>query len=208
MKREDVKELFPDATEEQVDNILNKFGEELNPLKKQLRDAESERDEAQSALATSQVDAANFKNQLDEANAKIEEGMTAEERIAAREKAADDREREFNLKSNGLDAKEIFVQAGCFEEDEIAELVEQVTSNDNEQTKARAQRIVDTVTKQREAVAKETKAALLRENPTLGDGDGAGSVGLPKNMKEFLALDYTEQLAIKEANPDILSQLK
>ena len=122
MKREEVKELFPEATEEQIDGILNKFGEELNPVKKQLKDAESERDEAQSALAASQADAAGYKTQLDEANAKLEEGMTAEERIAAREKAADDREREFNLKSNGLDAKEIFVQAGCFEEEEIAEL--------------------------------------------------------------------------------------
>lgn len=207
MKREEVKELFPDATEEQIDGILNKFGEELNPVKKQLRDAESERDEAQSALAASQADAAGYKTQLDEANAKLEEGMTAEERIAAREKAADDREREFNLKSNGLDAKEIFVQAGCFEEEEIAELVEQVTSDDVEQTKARAQRIVDTVTKQREAVAKETKAALLKGNPKLGDG-ADGNAGVPKTMKEFLALDYKEQLALKEANPDILSELK
>ena len=207
MKREEVKELFPDATEEQIDGILNKFGEELNPVKKQLRDAESERDEAQSALAASQADAAGYKTQLDEAKAKLEEGMTAEERIAALEKAADDREREFNLKSNGLDAKEIFVQAGCFEEEEIAELVEQVTSDDVEQTKARAQRIVDTVTKQREAVAKETKAALLKENPKLGDS-GDGNPGVPKTMKEFLALDYKEQLALKEANPDILSQLK
>lgn len=207
MKREEVKELFPDATEEQIDGILNKFGEELNPVKKQLKDAESERDEAQSALAASQADAAGYKTQLDEANAKLEEGMTAEERIAAREKAADDREREFNLKSNGLDAKEIFVQAGCFEEEEIAELVEQVTSDDVEQTKARAQRIVDTVTKQREAVAKETKAALLKENPKLGDG-ADGNPGVPKTMKEFLALDYKEQLALKEANPDILSELK
>lgn len=207
MKREEVKELFPDASEEQIDGILNKFGEELNPVKKQLKDVESERDEAQSALAASQADAAGYKSQLDEANAKLEEGMTAEERIAAREKAADDREREFNLKSNGLDAKEIFVQAGCFEEDEIAELVEQVTSDDAEQTKARAQRIVDTVTKQREVVAKETKAALLKENPKLGDG-GDGNPGVPKTMKEYLELPYKEQLALKEANPDILSELK
>lgn len=208
MKREEVKELFPDATDEQIDGILNKFGEELNPVKKQLKDAESERDEAQSALAASQTDAAGYKSQLDEANAKLEESMTAEERIAAREQAAEEREREFNLKSNGLDAKEIFVQAGCFEEEEIAELVEQVTGEDAEQTKARAQRIVDTVAKQREAVAKETRAALLKDNPKLGDGGDGDGAGIPKTMKEYLELPYKEQIALKEANPDILSQLK
>lgn len=207
MKREDVREQFPDATEEQVDAILNKVRDELNPLKKQLKDAESERDTAKSSLAESQASAAALQGQLDEANAKLEEGMTAEERIAAREKAAEEREREFNLKSNSLDAKEIFVQAGCFEEDEIAELVEQVTGEDAEKTKARAQRIVDTVTKQREAVAKETKDALLKTNPSLrGDGEGGG-VG-PKTRKEFLALSLKEQIALKEANPNILSELK
>ena len=207
MKREDVREQFPDATEDQVDAVLNKVRDELNPLKKQLKDAESERDTAKSSLAESQASAAALQEQLDEANAKLEEGMTAEERIAAREKAAEEREREFNLKSNSLDAKEIFVQAGCFEEDEIAELVEQVTSEDAEKTKARAQRIVDTVTKQREAVAKETKDALLKTNPSLG-GDGEGGGGAPKTRKEFLALPLKEQIALKEANPNILSELK
>ena len=207
MKREEVKGIFPDATDEQIDAILNMNGNEINPLKSQLKSAVSERDEAKAALSASQVSEAGLKTQLDEANAKLEEGMTAEERIAAREKAADEREREFNLKSNGLDAKEIFVQAGCFEEDEIAELVEQVTGDDAEQTRARAQRIVDTVAKQREAVEKETKAALLKENPKLGGGsDGDG--GAPKTMAEFLALDYKEQIALKEANPSILSELK
>ena len=206
MKREEVREIFPNATDEEITTILNKFGEELNPLKGRLKDAEAERDTAKSALAESQASSAALQGQLDEANAKLTEGMTAEERIAAREKAAEAREREFNLKSNGLDAKEIFVKAGCFEEGEIAELVEQVTGDDAEQTKARAQRIVDTVAKQREAVEKATRAALLKENPSLG-GNG-GEPGAPATMKDFLALPYEQQLQLKEANPDILSQLK
>ena len=206
MKREEVREIFPNATDDEIDGILNKFRDEINPLKSQLKEAQTERDTAKSSLAESQASAAALQGQLDEANAKLTEGMTAEERIAAREKAAEDREREFNLKSNGLDAKSIFVAADCFEEDEIAELVEQVVGEDADATKARAQRIVDTVAKQREAVEKATRAALLLDNPSLG-GSG-GEPGVPGTMKEFLALTYEQQLQLKEANPDILSQLK
>ena len=207
MKREEVREIFPNATDDEIDGILNKFRDELNPLKSQLKDAQSERDTAQAALSASQASEASYKQKLDEANATIQAGMSEEERIAQREKAAEDREREFNLKSNGLDAKEIFVAAGCFEADEIAELVEQVTSDDAEATKTKAQRIVDTVLKQREAVEKETRDTLLKGNPSLSGGDGGGG-NVPTKMEDFLKLPYKDQLALKEANPDILSQLK
>lgn len=206
MKREEVREIFPNATDEEVTNILNKFGEELNPLKKRATDAEGERDKAQADLAKAQADAAGYKSQLDDANAKIEENMTAEERIAALEKAATEREEAFNLKSNGLDAKEIFVGAGCFEPEEIAKLVEQVTTPDADQTKANAQLIVDTVAKQREAVDKAVRDELMKSNPK--PKGGGGKEGAPESMQDFLKLPYDQQLALKEANPDILSQLK
>lgn len=207
MKREEVREFFPNATDEEIDGILNKFRDELNPLKSKLKEAQGERDTAQAALTASQASEASYKQQLDEANAAIQAGMSDEERIAQREKAAEDREREFNLKSNGLDAKEIFVAAGCFEPDEIAELVAQVTGEDAEATKAKAQRIVDTVSKQREAVEKATRDALLKENPSLSGGDG-GNGNVPTKLEDFLKMPYADQLALKEANPDILSQLK
>ena len=206
MKREEVREIFPDATDEQIDAILNKNGSEINPLRSRLKTAEGERDEAQAALSASQASEASYRQQLDEANAVIQAGMSDEERIAAREKAAEDREREFTLKSNGLDAREIFVGAGCFEAEEIDALVEQVTTSDAEQTKARAQRIVDTVAKQREAVEKATRDALLKDNPNLSGGDD-GKGGVPKTKKDFMALPYDQQLSMMETNPQILSQL-
>lgn len=207
MKREEVKAIFPTATDDEVDAILNEFGKELNPLKRQLRDAQGERDDARDALAAAQADAAGLKGQLEDAQARIEAGMSDEERIAAREKAAEDREREFTLKSNGLDAKGIFVEAGCFDADEIEGLVAQVTVADADQTRERARLIVDTVVKQREAVAKQTQDDLLKANPKPVGGD-KGNGGMPTTVKEFLDLPYDRQLELKEANPGILSQLK
>ena len=207
MKRDEVLGYFPEATEEQISGILNQVGSELNPLKSRLEKAEAERDEARGALEESRASEAGYKARLDEAEAKVEEGMSAEERMAARETAADEREREFAVKSNALDAKEIFVEAGCFAEDELAELVEQVSSEDGDATRARAKRIVDTVARQREAAAKEAKDAALRGNPKLEDGGDGESAG-PATLKDFLELPLERQMALKEGNPDILSQLK
>lgn len=207
MKREEVRAIFPNATDEEVDNILNEFGKELNPLKKQLKDAEGERDTAKAALSTARANETSYKQQLEEAQAKIDAGLSDEERTAQREKAAEDREREFTLKSNGLDAKSIFVAAGCFEAEEIDSLADQVTVIDPEQTKARAKLIVDTVIRQREAAVTQTQDDLLKGNPKPQGGDKGGG-NIPTTVKEFLALDYKEQLALKEADPNILSQLK
>ena len=130
--------------------------------------------------------------------------MTAEELLQQREAAAAAKEREFTMKANALDAKTIFVGAGCFEAAEIDQLVEQVTTEDAEVTKQFAQRIVDTVAKQRELVEKATKDAMLKSNPSL-DGNQGG--GIPTTVKDFLALPYDKQLELKKADPNIISKL-
>lgn len=204
MKREEVTELFPGATDEQVDAILNKFAGELNPLKRSLKDATSKLDEANASLEATKASEAGLKSQLEDATAKIQAGMTAEELLAQREKEAEAREREFLLKSNGLDAKALFVEAGVFDEEDIGALVAQVVSDDAEQTTERAKRIVETVLRQRKAVEEATREELMRANPK---PKGASGVDTPMKRADFLSLPYTEQLAMKEANPDILSQL-
>ena len=131
--------------------------------------------------------------------------MTDEERIAQRERAAEEREREFLLKSNGLDAREIFVQAGCFDAESIDALVGQVVCDDAERTRAAASLIVGTVAKQREAVEKATKDALLKDNPKLSGAQGGGE---PATVEEFLKLPYDQQISMKQADPSLISRLK
>lgn len=210
MKRDEVSAIFPEATKEQIDAILNGIGSELNPLKANLKAAEAARDENAAALAKAQGEAVDFKSQLDaataqlgEATAKLQEGMSAEELLKQREDAAAAKEREYTMKANALDAKAIFVGAGCFDAEEIDQLVEQVTTDSADATKQFAQRIVDTVAKQREAVEKATKDALLKSNPKLEGGEG----GSPATLKEFLDLPYETQLKLKQADPAIISKL-
>lgn len=204
MKREDVRKIFPDATDEQVNDILNGIRDELNPLKSDLKAAQGERDAAQSALAEAQQQGSSLQEQLAAAQAQLDERMTDEERIAKREEAAAAKEREFTMRSNALDARQIFVQSGFLDADTVDKLVEQVTSIDAESTRGHAETLVAAIKAQREAVEKQTKDALLKKNPKLG---GEGGDGAPGTMKEFLALPLSEQVALKQANPNILKEL-
>lgn len=205
MKREEVKAIFPDATDEQVDNILNKVGEGLNPLKASLDDASAKRDQYATDLATAQANVASLTQQLEEANKKVNEGMSAEELLAQREKAAADKEREFLIKSNSLDARTLFVDANCFDAEDIDKLVKQVTTEDAKATKAFAQQIIDATKKVVENAQATLKDELLKTNPKNEGGQGGGT---PTTKKEFMALPYEQQLEMKANDPTILTRLK
>lgn len=199
MKRDDVRKVFPEATDEQIDAILNGIGAELNPLKAQLEDATGRLGEATSSLASLKASEATLKAQLEEANGRLQQGMSAEELLAAREKAAEEREREFTLKSNGLEAKSMFVEAG-FSAEDIEAVLPLVVGEDGDATKAAAKAIIDLDAKRREAVEQSTKDALLKANPTL---TGAGSGGAV-SKEEFDKLPYAEKVKLVEENPELL----
>lgn len=199
MKRDDVRKVFPEATDEQIDAILNGIGAELNPLKAQLEDATGRLGEATSSLASLKASEATLKAQLEEANGRLQQGMSAEELLAAREKAAEEREREFTLKSNGLEAKSMFVEAG-FSAEDIEAVLPLVVSEDGDATKAAAKALIGLDAKRREAVEQSTKDALLKANPTL---TGAGSGGAV-SKEEFDKLPYAEKVKLVEENPELL----
>ena len=199
MKRDDVRKVFPEATDEQIDAILNGIGAELNPLKAQLEDATGRLGEATSSLASLKASEATLKAQLEEANGRLQQGMSAEELLAAREKAAEEREREFTLKSNGLEAKSMFVEAG-FSAEDIEAVLPLVVSEDGDATKAAAKTLIGLDANRRDAVEQSTKDALLKANPTL---TGAGSGGAV-SKEEFDKLPYAEKVKLVEENPELL----
>jgi hypothetical protein len=202
MKRDDIRAIFPDASDEDIDKLLGKHHAELNPLKSQLRDAADGLSTTQAELEGLKAKEADYLEQLGEAQKRIEAGMTAEELLAEKEARAAEREREFLLKSNGLDAKGIFVAAGI-DADSIDALVAQVTVEDPDRTKASAQLIVDTIAKQAKAAEAAAKDALLKGNPK-PQGSGGKAIA---TWDDFAKLPVAEQLAMKQANPNIVSEL-
>lgn len=202
MKREDVTKIFPEATEEQVSAVLNAIGGEINPLKANVTKLTNQLITANDGLAASQASEAGLNAKVAELTKQLEGHMSEEERIAAREKAAADREREFALKSAELEARAVFVAAG-FSPEDVEALLPRVISEDAEASKAAAQTLVEFDARRRKAVEDETKDALLKGNPRAEGNEGKGTL----TKEDFLKLSYSEQVQMRAENPDILGQL-
>lgn len=202
MKRDEVRRIFPDATDEQVDAVLNGIAAELNPLKSSVSDLTGRLSTAEGALSASQASEAGLKGQVADLTARVQAGMSAEELLAERERAAAQREREFLLKSNELDAKAIFVQAG-FSDEDMADLLPRVVSEDGDATRAAAASLVAFDKRRREGAEKSARAAMLGENPRIGGAAGGGMT-----RESFDRLSFEEQMKAVADNPGLLKTLE
>ena len=201
MKREDIKAILPDATDEQIDSILNQHGSELNAVKAQLTSAQQAATEAQAQhTAALNEQKTEYERQIAELTQKVQAGMSEEERLQAAVEAANQEKAAFKLKSNTLDAKTVFVAAGLTEE-EYTPLLDQVVVDDGEKTKANAETIVALLAKQKEVVETATKDAVLKGNPSPG-----GSAGESKVTKEaFDKMSPSEMIKLKAENPELVA---
>lgn len=159
MTREQIKEQFPDATDEQITAILNINGTDLTAAKKNNVDPK--------VLKQLQEDSAAYKK-LQEA------GLTDEEKI---QKALDDAaasKADFQKKSNRLDVEKILVGAGLTEDD-YKDLIDGLVSEDAAASKALATNLATMLTKQKEAAVQKTKEELM--DGTKGGSGGTGGSG-------------------------------
>jgi septal ring factor EnvC (AmiA/AmiB activator) len=203
MRREDVKGIFPDATDEQIDAILNSYHADTNTAKKELKTNEATLGSLKEQLSTTNSELAKYKQIADELQVKVEKSMSAEELLAQREQEAAQKEQEYAIRVNTLDAREIFQKAGL-SVDDCDGLISQVVSADADKTKALAQQIADLTVKQRELVEKQTKDDLVKSNPK---PEGAGTTNTSISKDDFLKLTTNEQLKMMDDNPNILAEL-
>lgn len=156
MTREQIKEQFPDATEEQITAILNINGADLTKAKKNNVDPK--------VLKQLQEDSAAYKK-LQEAD------LTDAEKIQKALKDAAESKIEFEKKSNRLDVEKILVGAGLTEED-YKDLIDGLVSEDTEASKTLATNLANMLTKQKEAAVQKTKEELMDGTRIPGnDGD-------------------------------------
>ncbi|MBD5545858.1 MAG: hypothetical protein HDQ97_00375 [Lachnospiraceae bacterium] len=158
MTREQIKEQFPDATEEQITAILNINGTDLTEAKKKNVDPK--------VLKQLQDDSAAYKK-LQEA------GLTDEEKI---QKALDDAAAskiDFQKKSNRLEVEKILVAAGLTEDD-YKDVIDGLVSEDAEKSKNLATNLAAMLSKQKESAVQKTKEELM--DGTKG-GNGGGTDG-------------------------------
>lgn len=199
MKRSEVEAIFPDATKEQIDEILDAMGKEINPLKSKLEKAEEKSSTFEEKFKKATEENEGFEDKLKELTQKLQEGMSAEEKLEALQKEMEDKAEEFQIKSNTLDAKTILSEGGLSAE-EIEALIPQIVTTDTEATNNLAKSFVDVIGKQKESIIEQTKADILKGNPTLGGAGGSQSL----TKEAFDKLTYSEQIEILENNPELI----
>lgn len=155
MTREQVKELFPDATEEQIKGLLNINGADIEGAKKDNVDPKE--------LKRLQGIETEY-NKLKDAD------LTDAEKIQKALQDAEASKLEFTKKSNRLDVEKILVGAGLTEED-YKDLIDTLVSDDAEKSKAAATAFAGLVSKQKEAAVQKTKEEMMDGTQT-PDGDG------------------------------------
>lgn len=163
MTREQIKEQFPDATDDQITAILNINGGDLAAAKKnnidqkelkRLQEIETEYSKLKDADLT---DAEKIQKALDEA---------AEIKV------------NYTKKSNKLEAEKILVGAGLTEED-YKDLIDGLVSEDCERTKTMSSSLASLLSKQKEATVQKVKEDLMDATKIPG-GSGSGD---PKDEK-------------------------
>lgn len=158
MTREQIKEQFPDATDEQITAILNINGTDITAAKKNNVDPKE--------LKRLQGIEVEYKK-LQDAD------LTDAEKIQKALKDAADSKKDYEKKANKLDAEKILVAAGLTEED-YKDLIDGIVSDDAEATKAMATNISNLIKNQKDSAIKKTKEELMDGTNTPG-GSGGGS---------------------------------
>lgn len=158
MTREQIKEQFPDATDEQITAILNINGTDITAAKKNNIDPKE--------LKRLQGIEVEYKK-LQDAD------LTDAEKIQKALKDAADSKKDYEKKVNKLDAEKILVAAGLTEED-YKDLIDGIVSEDVEATKTMATNLSTLIKNQKDSAIKKTKEELMDGTNTPG-GSGGGS---------------------------------
>lgn len=158
MTRDQIKEQFPDATDEQITAILNINGTDITAAKKNNIDPKE--------LKRLQGIEVEYKK-LQDAD------LTDAEKIQKALKDAADSKKDYEKKVNKLDAEKILVAAGLTEED-YKDLIDGIVSEDAEATKTMATNFANLIKSQKDSAIKKTREELMDGTNTPG-GSGGGS---------------------------------
>ena len=175
MKREDIKKLFPEATEEQITNILNQHNSEVQGEK--------------TKSATDKAELERLKAVETELQVEKDKNLTAEQKL---QKALDDANVEkskFLKETSRLAVKAKLAETGLKEED-YKDILDSFVTEDSEKSVASANAFTALMAKQKADIETQTREKILDE--TKNPGGGAGGGGDTKSASEKLASDIMQ----------------
>lgn len=193
MKRDEVRKLIENITDEQLDALMNLNGEAVSAERSKAKALQQKLDEANDLLAAA----------AKENEAKAKESMTIEERMRAMEESYAAKERELAMKQNTLAAREILAGAGLAEND-WADLVSAIVTEDGDATSARANALSALISAQRENAKNALKKELLDDMPSPA-GSTASNNSVTKD--QLKAMSYEQAESLFNSSPDVYKQL-
>lgn len=176
MTREDITGLFPDATKEQIDALLNKNSADIGKAKKVPSDYEALKEKA-------------------EKYDKLEEGkLSDEEKTRKALEEAEEIKKQAKLELNAVKARAVFTQAG-FSKEEIDKIIGNVLSEDEQKTIDSANDLAAIFKQREESVTEKVKTELYKNDPKPQGGEGQTGAGETKSKAEEVALKLAERSA-------------
>lgn len=185
MTREELKEIMPDITDEQITAFLNKHHEELNAsADEKLKNAKAALADATKARKTAEKELKELK----------ESHLSDDEKLQKALEEAEASKADYAKKLNRLEVEKLFVDAGITSE-YYEPIIDSVVTDDAEESKKLAGSFVDVMKSQKEATEKALREELSiapKPHAAGGKDDGGGDGGKP-------ALTAAEQVAQKLA---------
>ncbi len=186
MTREDITGLFPDATKEQIDTLLNKNSADIGKAKKEK--------EPPSDYETLKEKAEKYD--------KLEEGkLSDEEKTKKALEEAKNLKKQAKIELNAVKARSVFTQAG-FSNEEIDKLIGNVLNEDEQKTIDGANDLAAIFKQHEESVMEKVKTELYKNDPKPQGGEGQPRAGETKSKAEEVA----EKLAERSASATGASQ--
>jgi hypothetical protein len=183
MTREQAKKIFPDATDTQINDLLDIHSTDIGKAKTGLGALQAEIDR----LKPIETEYEKLKGA----------SMTEQEKLQKQLEAAELAEKSYKKMTNRLTAEKLFVGEGLKEAD-YSELLDNIVSDNSELTAKTAAGLVGLLKAQKAATEKAVKEELMRSNPRPpAGGGGNGAV----DKKAFDAMSSAEQMKFIADNP-------
>ena len=193
MKRDEVRAIIPDITDEQLKSLMDINGADVNAEKDAAKSYKAKLDEANEKL----------KAAMEANEAKVAESKTIEQRMKDIEEQFAQKERALALDRNELEAKKVLSAAGI-SDDEIASVIGSIVSEDADKTVSSATALAALVTGQKTLAAEAERKKMMS-----GTTKPQGSSGATKTVtrEQFTKMDYAQMEKLFEENPELFKQL-
>ena len=193
MKRDEVRAIIPDITDEQLKSLMDINGADVNAEKDAAKSYKAKLDEANEKL----------KAAMEANEAKVAESKTIEQRMKDIEEQFAQKERALALDRNELEAKKVLSAAGI-SDDEIASVIGSIVSEDADKTVSGATALAALVTGQKTLAAEAERKKMMS-----GTTKPQGSSGATKTVtrEQFAKMDYAQMEKLFEENPELFKQL-